>query len=218
MNKLNYLLIPTIIILLISNIFLYSNLSKQNSDIKKEQISQNKNLQNLQNLVTFNWKEYQNNEFGFSFKYPEYVNICNELTDSKKKEGIELYLGIRPFGSLDTCNSGDVPTLHIVAKKNINNYKTSEEAFYKEFPDIDRSFNASLGYLEINKADAYGGKIANKITDSHTTRSDAYIVIILRNNYVIEFNDTWYDEIFENRRLGDKPVFDNIISSFYFSS
>ncbi len=251
MNKLNYLLnyllVPTIIIiLLVSNIFLYANLSKQNLDIKKEiselkqeqasqQANQKESLENLQNLVTFNWKTYQNDEFGFSFKYPEYANVCDETINYEGAEKTNLNLRIRPFLN-ETCDIKDVAPAYIIVKKNTENYKTVEEAFYKEFlkdytaPDTSYAkelqeayesvIKTNFTYFKIGGLDAFGGKIVSSkpSSDPRITSSLGYKAIILKNDYLIKFDGGFYNEVFENKKLGDKPVYDALISSFYFNS
>jgi len=230
MNKINYLLVLAVIILLIGNIFLYSTLNKQNSDIKKdildikkEQLNQQASQKEaLQNLVTFNWKTYQNDKFGFSFKYPEYMNICDNTIKHNEKameetEKVELELRITNGSELDPCNTGTIPPIYITIKKNINNYKTAEAAFYKEFSDIDKSLNNQFDRLDVGKANAYGGNIVYKITEPRFTREENYGIIILKNDYIVKFSDTVYDAIFDDIRSGNKPIFDAIISLFRFS-
>jgi len=247
MNKLNYFLIPAIIILFIGNIFLYANLSKQNSDIKKDiseikreqidqQTSQKESIENLQNLVTFNWKEYQNDEFGFSFKYPDYVNVCDETTKTQDVEKTELNLGIRVGynGMPDTCDTRDNPSIHIIVKKNTENYKTAEEAFYKElsmdYTSPDPFYNKELQeiypslvknnftYFKISGLSAYGGMIvfSKPTSSSGITLMENYKVITLKNDYIIKFSTEDYLRVDgKNRQFGDKSILDIIISSFY---
>lgn len=235
MNKINYLLTPAIIIILISNAFLYYNLKNQNSDIKKEQINQNENIKNLQNLVTFNWKEYQNEKFGLVFKYPDYSNICDETVNLENFEKTDLNLRIRSFPN-ETCDTKDLAPAYIIIKGNTENYKTAEEAFYKElskeYTSPDPSYNKQLQeayatiskdnfrYFKIGGLDAFGGEnISSKpSSDPRITKTSGYKAIILKNNYLIKFDGGYYNEVFENKTLGDKPVYDAIISSFYVNS
>lgn len=220
---------PFVVILLIGNIFVYYGLSRQNADIKKD-ISelkdglkkQQENTKNLQNLVTFNWKEYKNDKFGFSFKYPKYANVCDNTMDYNEKinatvktEKAELNLYIGAGGNPEFCGTSAIPPIFVTIEKNINNYKTAEEAFYKEFPDINKSLNNQFDHLNIAKADAYGGKIAYKLDNSRFTRENGYGIIILKNDYIIKFSDTVYDEIFDNKEIGNKSLFDATISTFY---
>lgn len=243
MNKINYLSISIIIVLLIGNGFLYFNLNKQNSgikkdisDLKQEQISrqadQKEKLENLQNLVTFNWKEYQNDKFGFSFKYPEYVGVCDNTADYKEKnetvenkKNIQLNLMIGANGEIEACGainnissaSNSIPPLFITIEKNTNNYKTAEEVFYKdftEFSNIDKSLNKQLSRFDIAGSEAYGGRVIYEIANPNIIRQDSYGIIILKNDYIIKLSDPIYDEVFTNTRSGNKPIFDAIISSF----
>ncbi|MBU3925426.1 hypothetical protein KKB43_06865 [Patescibacteria group bacterium] len=243
MNKLNYLLIPAIIILLIGNVFLYSNLSKQNSDIKKDiselkqeqinqQASQKENLENLQNLVTFNWKEYQNDEFGFSFKYPDYANVCDDTINLENFEKTDLNLRIRLFG--DPCDEKDVAPAYIIVKKNTENYKTVKEAFNKELlkdyatPDpsyakelqeaYESVIKTNFTYFKIGGLDAYGGKVVSSkpSSDPRITDASGYKAIILKNDYLLKI-DGGYEQIFEGRKIGDKSIFDAMIFSLYFN-
>ncbi|MDP3057456.1 MAG: hypothetical protein Q8N37_02975 [bacterium] len=246
MNKINYFLVSVIIVFLISNIFLYSNLSKQNlgikkdiSDLKQEQINQNENVENLQNLVTFNWKEYRNDKFGFSFKYPEYVNVCDDTLKSQDVIKAELNLNIRTGynGIPDTCDTRDNPSTHITVKKNTENYKTAEEAFYKElstdYTSPDSFYNKELQevysslvknnftYFKISGLDAYGGRVvfSKSTSSSGITLMENYKVVILKNDHVIKFSTDNYLRVDgKNRQFGNKPVFDIIISSFHLNT
>lgn len=244
MNKINYLLVSVvIIILLISNIFLYSkisNFNKQNLDIKKAQIdqqaTQKEAIENLQNLVTFNWKSYQNNEFGFSFKYPEYVNICDNTPKTQDVVKTELNLSIRVGynGIPDTCDTKDNPSIHIIIKKNTENYKTTEEAFYKElsmdYTSTDPFYNKELQevylsliknnftYFKISGLNAYGGRVvfSNPTSSSGITLMENYKIVILKNDYIIKFSTDNYLRLDNrNQQFGNKPILNIIISSFY---
>jgi len=228
MNKLNYILAPLIIILIIGNIFLYSSLSKQNSDIKKDisdikktqidqQAGQKESIDNLQNLVTFNWKTYQNDEFGFSFKYPEYVNICSNSINLEKGK---LDLGIRTGGKFDTCNAGDAPTARLMIKKNTENYKTAEEAFYKEFPFTDNLLEHQYNYTKISKKDASDIKNISRLfnkEEGYVIAGEGYSAIILKNGNIITMQSLSYNIANNNNRLNNKPIIDAIISTFYFN-
>lgn len=223
MNKINYLLIPVVIILLISNIFFYSNLSKQNLDIKKEQASQTESIENLQNLVTFNWKNYKNDKFGFSFKYPEYMNICNETADFQYIEKTELTLGIRRADNSGACDKLNTPLAQIRIKKNTENYKTAEEAFRKELSFINWSLNSQLGYLKTNQLNAYGGIIVSDsmvVINSNEQMHgiEGYDIVILKNDYIIKIYGINYGELWKTTEQlpKDKPILDTIISSLRF--
>lgn len=233
MKKLYYLLVSVIIILLTSNAFLYFNSNKQNLDIKKEQISQNEKIENLQNLITFNWKKYQDDKFGFGFKYPDYANICDDTVTLENLEKTDLNLRIRLFG--DPCDEKDVAPAYIIIKRNIENYKTAEEAFNKELlkdyttPDpsyakelqeaYESVIKTNFTYFKIGGLDAYGGKIVSSkpSSDPRITSTSGFKAVILKNDYLLKI-DGGYEQIFEGRKIGDKPVFDAMISSFYFNS
>ena len=71
MNKLNYLAIPAIIILLIGSILFYFNLNKQNLDIKREATpAPPKEI----------WKDYNSAELDFSIKIPQMVCGVNRCS------------------------------------------------------------------------------------------------------------------------------------------
>lgn len=233
MNKLNYLSISVIIILLIGNIFFYSNLNKQNLGIKKDildikkaqidqQTSQKEAIKNLQSLATFNWKEYWNNDFEFNFKYPDYVNICDDTSKLRDTIKAELNLGIRTSynGIPDSCDTRDVSPTRIIIKKNTDNYKTAKEAFYKEFSNAKLHLNYQLGYFKIAKLDAYGIILNDKYTiDSGPATAKNYEAIILKNDYLVKLSSYSYiGTDSRNRQFGSKPIFDIIISSFYFNT
>lgn len=206
MNKINYILISVIVILLISNTYLYSNLNKQGLDIKKEQISQSKNIENLQNLLILSWKKYQNNDLGLSFRYPIYAEVCTERNFFEKTD---LSLGIR----LDeTCADGEkyknVANMYITVGQNSNNYKTAEEAFYAEFLGINKNVNSDLKYFKIKDTDVYGGGIVNKADWEEPKIPDQYGLLILKNNKILKINVYNYQNI--------KLITDTLISSLTF--
>ncbi len=216
-NKLNYLLVPLVIILLIGSIFVYSNLNRQNADIKKD-ISelkgklnrQQENTENLQNLVTFNWKTYQNDQFGFSFKYPEYTDICDETA----KVGVELNLVIHQ-GVCDKKNF-NAPLAQLKIKKNIANYKTAEEAFYAEEQFSTKSLNPQLNSFKINKFDAYGGKVIYEINEAKKKYTVTINVVILKDNYIIELVGNPYIETADNSHVAENSIINAIFSSLHF--
>lgn len=232
-NKLNYLLAPFVIISLIGNTVVYFKLNKQISDTKKELTAQKEKAENLQNLVTFNWKKYQDDKFGFGFKYPDYATICDDTVNLENFEKTDLNLRIRLYG--DPCDEKDVAPALVIIKKNAENYKTAEEAFNKELlkdyttPDLSYAkelqeayesvIKTNFTYFKIGGLDAYGGEIISTkpSSDPRITSSLGYRAIILKNDYLIKF-DGGYEQIFEGRKIGDKPVFDTMVSSFYFNS
>lgn len=219
-NKLNYLLMAAFVLLLTGNGVLYfklNNFSKDIPEIKKEQVNQKENIENLQNLITFNWKKYENDKFGFKFRHPTYADVCDETTVFQKEaEKTDLILGIRTG---DTCEDGkkykDTAPIHISFKQNIQSYKTAEEAFYKEFNDIDKSINQSFGYFKIGGLDAFGGRIATREEGNWITFFDTLGAVVLKNNYIVKFSGG-YKEIIGGKTEGDKAIFDAIVSSFYF--
>lgn len=235
MKKLNYFLVPVIIVLIVSNIFLYSSLSKQNSGIKKDisdlkqeqinqQAGQKEAMQNLQDLVTFNWKKYENHNYGFSFKYPDYTHICdytltyNDLIKTiKEMEKAELIIGVGSDNKLGSCITGNTSSIEITITKNVNNYKTAEEAFYKEFPDINKSLNNHLNYFKkMGVSSIYGGNIINQLPDERVTKAENYGIIALNGAYIIKVSDNEYEYIITDTQQGNKPIFDAIISTLFF--
>lgn len=212
-KKLNCLLITALILPLVATGILYSKineLGKNISEIRKEQTYQKEYTENLRHLLTLSWKKYQNNDVGFSFRYPTYAEIC---TGGQFFEKTDISIGIR----LDeTCKNGgkykDAADIYISVGQNTSNYKTAEESFYKEFTSIDKSLNPQLGYFKIGGLTAYGAGI---IREKSAPQSE-YGAIILRDNKIIRINGFRY-EIMENRKFeGNKSIFDSIISSFVF--
>lgn len=192
-------------------------------------------MQNLQDLVTFNWRIYQNDEFGFGFKYPEYASVCDDTLKSQDVVKAELNLSIRTGynGTVETCDTRDNPSTRIIIKKNSENYKTTEEAFYKEllmdYTSQDHFYNKELqevystlnknnfSYFKISGFDTYGGRVifSRPTSSSGITLMESYKVIILSGNYIIKFNtDNYIRTDGKNRQSGEKPIFDNIIYSF----
>lgn len=228
MNKLNYQSVLAIIVILASNVFLYFNLNKQNLNIKKDisdlkqeqadqQASQKEAIVNLQNLVTFNWKTYQNDKFGFSFKYPDYATICDFTQKLQNVEKTELNLVIFTWDTSGDCSKLILPAPQIIVKKNTENYKTAEEAFYKEFPLADKSLNPGLSYFKVDNINAFGGVIKSKIPESNIiSGEESYEIVILKNDYIIKFNVFEYAKVDTNQQGGSKPIIDATIPSFYF--
>ncbi len=210
---------------------MYSNLNKQNSDIRKEildlkqeqinqQTDQKEGLKNLQDLVINNWEGYANtNEsYGFSFKYPEYASICDITEKFQYMEKAELNLILITYGIPGDCDNSRLVTsspVQIIVKKNIDNYKTAEEAFYKEFTFFEKSSNPQLGYIKLAKLDAYGGAANDKYSISNIVFG-SYKAIVIKNDYIIKFSSDMYSGEIEGRQGGAKPILDTIISSLYF--
>ncbi|MBI4993936.1 hypothetical protein HZC33_03240 [Candidatus Wolfebacteria bacterium] len=206
-----------IIIAVISGV--YHFLNKKIVDLKTEQEQQN---QDIKRLITFNWKTYQNKDFNLYFylKHPEYVYICDE---DNRPNGIKLLLQIYVNETCEIAKqSRDGANTQFIIKDNINNYKTAEEAFYSEIktlsPNFDKSLNQHLGYFKFDKFDAYGGEIINKTHGTWVTRSNNYLAVIIKNNYVIKISDSYYDVIVDGKQNGDKFLVDEIISSIYFDT
>lgn len=201
----------------------FCNLQKQTSVFKKESsefntVQQNQ-IDNLVNLITFDWAIYQNDKFGFRFKHPEYVYICEMPFFPLEKT--ELFLGI--YSGTETCKiakeAKDPPDIRIIIKKNINNYKTSEDAFYQEFPYIDKSINAHLKYFKINKFDAYGGEVlSGSKMNEWLNYSSGYGAIIFKNDLLIIISDSYYSQIYDGKQMGNKAVFDVMLDTFYFDT
>lgn len=204
-----------IIIFILIGEFVY--IKREISSIRKEQSSQRENIESFQNLLISDWKIYKNERFRFSFKYPEYGYVCNE----QSIEGAELFLNIYFKESCDEAEKAmDPANLRITVKQNKNNYKTPEEAFYKEFsqefPKLDRYLNPQLGYFKIDKLNAYGGKIINKTSGTWITTSNDYGIIIFKDDYIIKISDSYYEIMQDGKFFGDKPATDAIIASFAF--
>lgn len=214
MLRKNIILFAIIIFVLIGE-FVY--IKREISSIGKEQTIQRENIKSLNKLVISAWQIYRNERFGFSFKYPEYAYICN----IQSIENAELFLNIYFKESCEEAEKAmDPANLRITVKQNKNNYKTAEEAFYKEFsqefPKLDISLNPQLGYFKIDKFNAYGGKIINKTSGTWITTSNNYGIIIFKDDYIIKISDSYYEIIQEGNFLGDKPATDMIVASFAF--
>lgn len=226
MNKLNYLTIPAIIILLISSALFCFNLSKQNSDferdfkkeiseLRKEQVEQKEDMENLRELLILSWKEYRDYDIGFSFRYPANAEVCE---DGGFFEKTVLSLGIR-FN--ETCAEGEESQhpaqMYFTIGENAYGYQTAEEAFYKEYAYIDKSINPQLGYFKIGGLDAYGGGFNSGSNDEKNVL-DGYRAMILKNNYIVNINGGTYEDFrfLEGKSIGKKPMVDAVISSFDF--
>ncbi len=198
----------------------YYSLNKKIADIKSEQTQQN---QNIRDLITFDWEtyQYQNNDLKLYFylKHPSTVFICQ----LKYPNNVLLFLTINHG---ETCEfaerAKDAQNARIIIEKNVQNYKTAEEAFYDEIktlsPNFDKSLNSKIGYFKIDKFDAFGGEVVNKTQGTWVTRSNNYLAVIIKNNYVIKISDSYYDVMVDGKQSGDKPLVDEIISSIYFDT
>lgn len=197
-------------------------LSMETIQLKERIKQEEEKSENLENLITYNWETYRNDEFGFRFKYPDYAYVCSIPERMPGLEDAELFLGIYRG---ESCEDGEkvieAPTARIIIKQNENNYKTAEEAFWGEFQGhlgIDKSLNSHLGYFKINKFEAYGGEVVGKTSGTWVTTSNNYGAVILRNDYIIKISDLYYKRVVDGKLLGDKPLMDTIISSFYFET
>ena len=193
-------------------------LSMETIQLKERIKQEEEKSENLENLITYNWETYRNDEFGFRFKYPDYAYVCSKSS----LEDVELFLGIyRGESCEDAEKAMDPPTARIIIKQNKDNYKTAEEAFWGEFQEylqIDKSLNSHLGYFKINKFEAYGGEVVGKTSGTWVTTSNNYGAVILRNDYIIKISDWYYKRVVDGKLLGYKPFMDIIISSFYFDT
>jgi len=220
-KKKSIVLISGFLIIIAVILGLYYFLNKKIVDLKLEQEQQN---QNFKDLITFDWEtyQYQNNNLNLNFylKYPPSIFICQ----LKYPNNIPLFLTIN---HKETCEESerakDAQTSRITIEKNIHNYKNTEEAFYNEYKsyfgfDVDKSLNKNLGYFKINKFDAFGGEVVVKNQGTWVARSNNYLAVIIKNNYIIKISDSYYDVIVDGKQSGDKPLMDEIISSIYFDT
>lgn len=223
MKRIILVIIFSNLIILGTGFWHFRNLQKQITVIKKETLEFNTVQQNqidsVINLITFNWSTYQNDKFGFSFKHPEYVYVCEMPFFPLEKT--ELFLGI--YSGTETCKiakeAKDPPDIRIIIKKNINNYRTAEDAFYQEFQDIDISLNAHLKYFKINKFDAYGGEVVFAAkTNEWLNYAAGYNATILKNDYLIIVTDSYYNQVYDGKQLGNKAFFDAMLTTFYFDT
>lgn len=106
MNKLNYLSISAIIILLISTAFFYSkninlkqDIALQISKTKSENIFSDPNFSVLRKIPA-DWKTYRNEKYGFEIKYPsKFMQFDNKIEEDKTGQSnyeISLYHNIPP--------------------------------------------------------------------------------------------------------------------------
>lgn len=197
------------------------NIKKEISELKIEREQQN---QAIKNLIIFEWGIYQNSAFNFHFKHPNYVYICDNPYRGDSFAGVKLFLDIYIKETCDEAKRSKDPVgMRFIISNNKNNYKTAEEAFYKEFilefPNLDKSLNTHLEYFKINGIDAFGGEIVNKTQGDWVARSNGYGAIILKNNYLVKISDIYYNVITGGDSIGsNKPITDVIVSSLYFDS
>lgn len=194
---------------------LFYFLNKKIANLKIEQDQQN---QDIKNLVTNNWQIYQNSAFNFHFKHPDYVYMCNNPYRAEPYNNIKLFLDIR---IKETCKEAkrlkDAAGIRFIISDNKNNYKTAEEAFYKEFPNIDKSLNILLEYFKINGMDAFGGEVIGKTHGDWVTKSNGYGAVILKNNYLVKISDDYYNVVIGGDFYGNKPITDAIINTLFFN-
>lgn len=226
MNKLNYLLIFAIIILLIGSVFFCFNLEKQNSEfekdfkkevseLKKGQVEQEEDVKDLQELLILSWKEYRDYGLGFSFRYPPSAVVCEGAEFFEKTV---LSLGIR----LDeTCAEGKEyrhpAQMYFTIGENTYGYQTAEEAFCGcTYHTVDKSSNPQLGYFKIGGLDAYGGGINNNPGEGNYAL-DGYEAVILKNNYIINIHGGYERFRFlDGKSIGKDPIVDAVVFSFDF--
>ena len=122
---------------------------------------------------TSNWKTYQNDKFGFQFKYPAYAKVCDIPPAHDIEKDTVLDLAISMSGNCKWENfyglvSADIfiGTGNVLIQDGQIDSGNLEDDFYRDgrIYGLDRSLNPNLGYVTIDGLRGYGGAVKKSIS------------------------------------------------------
>lgn len=125
---------------------------------------------------TSSWKTYQNNDFYFSFKYPDYI-----LSNFTVETFTDTYQKVKGIAQAKKENNNGIPTYNVFFEANAWKYNGTLDEFARKGPLKINNFKTQ----EIMLGDNHGIRVTN--TDLEKQRGYFYYNLFKKDNYIYNF-------------------------------
>ncbi|MBX4211272.1 MAG: hypothetical protein KW806_00515 [Candidatus Yanofskybacteria bacterium] len=164
--------------------------------------------------VPSDWQTYQNNDFGFSFRYPANAHICDTRLHPEETYILSLAIDFKSNCTSTELYGLTTADIYINIEKDVDkaymrDNQTFEHDFFMGFdPDIRdtiKQLSPDLGFKKVDGLRAYGGVIKRD-----TSTNSEYLLGISHN----EINGSFWDRHYHEH----KNITDKIVRSLKFDS